>query len=167
MENKELKGNILQDLKLKGLNMALRKSKTTMKYPAQHKRQWFLFDATGKTLGRFASEITKVLRGKHKPTFTAHEDIGDGVIVINAEKIKVTGSKAAQKVYRHNTGAMGGMIETGYRTMLARKPTYIIEHAVKGMMPSSRLASHQLRHLKIFAGSEHDMQAQQPIVANI
>ncbi len=128
---------------------------------------WFILDATGKTLGRFASEITKILRGKHKPTFTPHADCGDGVVIINADKIHVTGSKAAQKLYRYYTGSMGGLREVPFRTMLARNPTYIVEHAVKGMMPHSRLARAQLRRLRIFAGKEHNMSAQKPVEANI
>lgn len=128
---------------------------------------WFVLDAAGKTLGRFASEVTKILRGKHKPTFTTFSDLGDGVIVINADKVKVTGSKEAQKVYRYHTGYPGGLREVPYRTMKARKPEYIIEHAIKGMMPHSRLARAQMKKLRIFAGSEHDLAAQKPIQANI
>lgn len=147
--------------------MALRKSKTTMANPNTYKRQWFILDAAGKTLGRFASEVAKILRGKHKPTFTFHEDAGDGVIVINAEKIEVTGAKEAQKVYRHHTGAMSGMRETPYRTMKVRKPTYIIEHAVQGMVPRTRLGRQQVKRLRVFTGEQHNMQAQTPIKANI
>lgn len=128
---------------------------------------WFVLDASGKTLGRLSSEISKILRGKHKTTFTPYMDCGDGVIVINAEQVKVTGSKEAQKIYRYYTGSMSGLREIPYRTMKARKPTYIIEHAVKGMMPKSRLGKQQLRKLRIFAGAEHNMFAQQPIQANI
>lgn len=128
---------------------------------------WFILDATGKTLGRFASEIVKILRGKHKPTFTTYADAGDGVIVINAEKILVTGSKEAQKIYRYYTGSVGGMREVPYRKMKTSKPEYIIEHAVKGMMPHSRLANAQMKKLRVFAGSEHDLSAQQPIQVNI
>ena len=131
------------------------------------KLNWFLLDAAGKTLGRLTTEISKILRGKHKPTFTTYLDCGDGVIVINAEKIKVTGSKEAQKIYRYYTGFMSGLREIPYRTMKARKPEYIIEHAVKGMMPKSRLGKQQLKKLRIFAGKEHDLAAQQPIVVNI
>jgi large subunit ribosomal protein L13 len=148
--------------------MVLLKSKTTMASPKTRScRRWFLLDANGKTLGRFASEVAKILRGKHKPTFTTYEDDGDGVIVINAEKIKVTGSKASQKVYRYHTGAMSGMREIPYRTQLARNPAYIIEHAVHGMVPRSRLGKAQMKHLRVFAGTEHNMQAQQPVIVNI
>ncbi|MGE3954434.1 MAG: 50S ribosomal protein L13 [Parachlamydiales bacterium] len=127
--------------------------------------QWLLIDAEGKTLGRLASEITKVLRGKHKPTFTPHADTGDGVIVVNAEKIHVTGAKEAQKVYRRYSGYPGGMKETPYRVMLDRKPTFILEQAVRKMMPKkTRLSRAQLKRLRIFAGPEHNMEAQKPLV---
>ncbi|NGX47942.1 MAG: 50S ribosomal protein L13 [Chlamydiae bacterium] len=137
------------------------------KEEALAQRKWLLFDASGKTLGRFATEIAKILRGKHKPTFTPHVDCGDGVIIINAEKIEVTGAKEAQKIYRHYTGAMGGLRETPFRVMKARKPDFIIRQAVKGMMPNSRLGKQQMKKLRIFAGSEHDLQAQQPIPVTV
>ncbi len=125
-------------------------------------RTWFLLDASGKTLGRFAAEVAKILRGKHKTTFTPHVDGGDGVVIINAEKIRVTGAKEAQKIYRYHTGAMSGMREVPYLVMKGRKPDYIIRHAVKGMMPKTRLAEAQMKKLRIYAGAEHDMEAQQP-----
>lgn len=146
--------------------MTLRKSKTTMSNPSRLDPKWFVLNAEGKTLGRFAAEVAKILQGKHKPTFTTFADDGDGVIVINAEKIKVTGAKRANKIYRYHTGAMSGMREIPYETMLARKPAYIIEHAVKGMVKRSRLGRQQMKRLKVFAGSKHDHQAQQPIVVN-
>lgn len=141
--------------------------KTLLLKNEEVQHNWFVLDAAGKTLGRFAAEVTKVLRGKHKPTFTSHIDGGDGVIIINAEKIRVTGAKEAQKVYHYYTGSMSGLRAIPYRTMMARKPTYIIERAVKGMMPKTRLANAQLRRLRIFAGPEHNMAAQKPIQANI
>ena len=131
------------------------------------KLNWFIFDASGKTLGRFASELAKVLRGKHLPTFTPNMDVGDGVIVVNADKIAVTGSKEAQKVYRRYTGFMSGLRETPFRVMKERKPEYIIEHAVKGMMPKTKLGNAQLKRLRIFAGENHKMEAQQPIKVEI
>jgi large subunit ribosomal protein L13 len=130
-------------------------------------QNWLILDASGKTLGRLSSEIAKILRGKHKPTFTTNLDCGDGVIVLNAEKIHVTGNKEAQKLYRYYTGAMDGLREIPYRVMKSRKPEYIIEHAVKGMMPKTRLARAQLKKLRVFKGAEHDQSAQQPIQVNI
>lgn len=134
---------------------------------ADVKPQWLILDAAGKTLGRFASEVAKILRGKHKPTFTSHIDGGDGVIVINASKIQVSGAKEAQKNYRYYTGHIGGLREIPYRVMQKRKPTYIIERAVTGMMPKTRLGKQQLRKLRIFAGAEHEQAAQQPQTADI
>jgi large subunit ribosomal protein L13 len=145
----------------------LKRQKSFQLKEADVKRSWFILDASGKTLGRFASEITKILRGKHKPTFTTYIDGGDGVIIINADKIVVTGKKEAQKNYIYYTGSMGGLREVPYKTMKARHPEYIIEHAVKTMMPRTRLANAQLKRLRIFAGTEHNMAAQKPISANI
>ncbi len=136
------------------------------KEEALPQRRWLLLDANGKTLGRFASEVAKILRGKHKPNFTPHVDTGDGVVIINAEKIMVTGSKDAQKIYRYYTGSMSGLREIPYRVMLARNPDYIIWHAVKGMMPKTRLTEAQMKKLRIFAGEKHDMQAQMPVPVN-
>jgi large subunit ribosomal protein L13 len=143
------------------------RKKTKMANPDEVKRQWFIFDATGKTLGRFASEIAKILRGKHRPDFMTFQDTGDGVIVINADKIRVTGEKEVQKIYRYYTGSMGGLREIPYNIMQARKPEYIIEHAVLGMMPKTRIARAQSKRLKVFKGTEHNMQAQKPIQVNI
>ncbi len=147
-----------------------KKKNTTIllsKEEAQATKKWFVLDASGKTLGRFATEVAKILRGKHRPNFTSHVDTGDGVIVINASKIKVTGAKEAQKIYRYHTGAMSGMREIPYRVMQARKPDYIIRHAVKGMMPKTRLSEAQMKKLRIYADDQHEMQAQQPIVAQV
>ena len=119
----------------------MKKNKTTLlnKQEVRPIQRWLLLDASGKILGRFAAEVAKILRGKHKTTFTPHVDTGDGVVIINADKIRVTGAKEAQKIYRYHTGAMSGMREVPYRVMKARNPTYIIRHAVKGMMPKTRL----------------------------
>jgi ribosomal protein L13, bacterial type len=144
-----------------------KQQKTFQLKEADVKRNWFILDATGKTLGRFASEITKILRGKHKPTFTTYIDGGDGVIVINADKIVVTGNKEATKVYINYTGWMSGLRETPYRVMKERKPAYIIEHAVKAMMPRTRLANAQYKRLRVNVGAEHNMTAQKPITATI
>ena len=143
-----------------------KKTNTFLKRKEDVVHQWFVLDAAGKTLGRFASEIAKVLRGKHRPDFTPYVDCGDGVIVINAEKIVVTGSKRVRKNYRYYTGSMGGLREIPYSTMKDRHPTFPIEHAVRGMMPKSRLANGQMKRLRIFVGAEHDMAAQQPVVVN-
>jgi large subunit ribosomal protein L13 len=132
-----------------------------------NQRKWFILDATGKTLGRFASEVAKILRGKHKTNFTPYVDTGDGVIIINAGKIKVTGAKAAQKLYRYYTGSMSGLREIPYNVMLGRKPDYIIWHAVKGMVPKTRLGEAQMKKLRIFADDKHDLQAQNPTPVNI
>lgn len=145
----------------------LMQQKTFLFKTEDAKRTWYILDAAGKTLGRFASEVTKILRGKHKPTFSTSADSGDGVIIINAGQIAVTGAKEAQKLYRHYTGHMGGLREIPYRTMKARKPTYMVESAVKGMMPKTRLGNAQLKRLRVFAGNEHDMDAQKPIQVNI
>ena len=142
-------------------------AKTFIPNKNELKLNWFVLDAAGKTLGRLTSEISKILRGKHKPIYTTYLDCGDGVIVINADKIEVSGSKAAQKFYRYYTGHMSGLREVPYRTMKARKPEFIIEHAVKGMMPKTRLGRAQLKKLRIFAGDQHNLAAQQPIQVNI
>lgn len=147
-----------------------KKKNTTIlmtKEEVRETRKWFLLDATGKTLGRFAAEVAKILRGKHKTHFTPSVDTGDGVVIINAEKIVVTGAKGMQKIYRYHTGAMSGMREVPYQVMLSRKPDYIIRHAVKGMMPKTRLTEAQMKKLRIYAGDQHDMQAQVPIPVNI
>jgi len=140
---------------------------TTLVRKEEVEKKWYIFDAKGKTLGRLSSEITKVLRGKHKPSFTPNLDMGDGVIVINAEQVAVTGNKEAQKLYRYYTGHIGGLREIPYRNMLARKPEYIIRRAVTGMMPKTRLGKQQLRKLRIVKGEDHTFQAQKPIKVEI
>lgn len=147
--------------------MKYRRHSTTLRKKEECNPRWFLLDATGKTLGRLAAEVAQILRGKHKVDFTPHTDTGDGVVVVNAEKLAVTGAKASRKVYRYYTGHIGGLREVPYDIMRARKPAYILEHAVKGMMPRTRLGRKQLKRLRIFKGAEHDLSAQQPIQANI
>ncbi len=142
------------------------KNLTTQVKREENSRRWFLFDAAGKTLGRFASEVAKVLQGKHRVDFTPHADTGDGVIIINCEKIKLTGSKRARKLYRYYTGHMSGLREVPFETMHARHPTYAVDHAVRGMMPKSRLGKQQLRRLRVYAKDAHDLGAQQPIIVN-
>ena len=143
------------------------KTRLLTKQEAVDSRKWHVLDATGKTLGRFAAEVTKILRGKHRPDYTPHVDCGDGVVIINAEKIAVTGMKGARKIYRSYTGFIGGMREVPYDTLMARKPTEILERAIKGMMPKTRLGGQQVRKLRIYAGPEHRMKAQNPTPANI
>lgn len=125
-------------------------------------REWYIIDAEGKTLGRISTEIANLLRGKRKVTFTPHVDGGDFVIVINAEKVAVTGKKAEQKLYRHHTGYVGNLREIPYKDMLEKKPEEIIIHAVEGMLPKNRLRPAMINRLKVYAGTEHNHQAQQP-----
>ena len=131
---------------------------------ANVERKWYVVDATGYTLGRLSSEIANVLRGKNKPIFTPHIDTGDYVIVINAEKIKVTGKKLDQKIYYHHSDYVGGMKETTLRQMLAKKPERVIELAVKGMLPKGPLGRQMYTKLHVYAGPEHKQQAQKPEV---
>lgn len=125
-------------------------------------RKWFVVDAEGQTLGRLAAEVAKILRGKHKPTFTPHVDTGDYVIVVNAEKVKVTGKKLDQKIYYHHSDYVGGMKETTLREMLAKKPEKVVELAVKGMLPKGPLGREMYTKLFVYAGPEHKHQAQKP-----
>ncbi|MCI8882657.1 MAG: 50S ribosomal protein L13 [Lachnospiraceae bacterium] len=127
-------------------------------------RKWFVVDAEGKTLGRLATEITRILRGKHKPIFTPYLDTGDYVIVVNAEKVKVTGKKLDQKIYYHHSGYVGGMKETTLKEMLAKKPERVMEHAVKGMLPKGPLGRQMYKKLFVYVGPEHKHAAQKPEV---
>ena len=136
--------------------------KTYMPNPTQVERKWYVVDAEGQTLGRLCSEIANVLRGKNKPIYTPHADCGDYVIVVNAEKIKVTGKKLDQKIYYHHSEYVGGMKETNLKTMLEKHPERVIEHAVKGMLPKGPLGRSMYKKLFVYAGSEHNHQAQQP-----
>ncbi len=138
--------------------------KTYMANPDKIERKWYVVDAEGQTLGRLAAEVAKVLRGKNKPEFTPHIDTGDNVIVINAEKIKVTGKKLDQKVYYHHSDYVGGMKETTLREMMAKKPEKVIELAVKGMLPKGPLGRSMIKKLHVYAGPEHAQQAQKPEV---
>ncbi|OUP20869.1 50S ribosomal protein L13 [Lachnoclostridium sp. An196] len=133
-----------------------------MANPAKVERKWYVVDATGLTLGRLASEVAKVLRGKNKPIFTPHIDTGDYVIVINAEKVKVTGKKLDQKIYYHHSDYVGGMKETTLKEMLAKKPEKVIELAVKGMLPKGPLGREMYTKLHVYAGAEHPHAAQKP-----
>lgn len=130
--------------------------------PQDVKREWYIIDLDGVTLGRAATEVATILRGKHKPTYTPHVDTGDYVIVINAEKIRLTGKKLDQKMYRWHTGYPGGLREIAYKDMLDKQPEKIFKKAVKGMLPKNKLGSKMIGKLKVYAGSEHSHQAQQP-----
>ena len=136
--------------------------KTFMASPATIDRKWYVVDATGMTLGRLASEVAKVLRGKNKPIFTPHIDTGDYVIVVNAEKVQVTGKKLDQKVYYHHSDYVGGMKEATLRQKLNKKPEEVIEMAVKGMLPKGPLGRQMYKKLFVYAGPEHKHAAQKP-----
>ncbi|MBN2260259.1 MAG: 50S ribosomal protein L13 [Clostridiales bacterium] len=130
--------------------------------PLEIERKWYVVDATDKTLGRMSTEIATILRGKHKPIYTPHVDTGDFVIVINAEKVKVTGNKENAKMYRWHTGYVGHLRERTYKEMQAKKPEEIIRLAVKGMLPKNSLGSQMFTKLKVYAGPEHNHAAQKP-----
>ena len=138
--------------------------KTYMASPATIERKWYVVDATGYTLGRLASEVAKVLRGKNKAVFTPHIDTGDYVIVVNADKIKVTGKKLDQKIYYNHSDYVGGMKETTLREMMAKKPEKVVELAVKGMLPKGPLGRSMLNKLHVYAGPDHQQAAQKPEV---
>ena len=138
--------------------------KTFMASPATIDRKWYVVDATDMTLGRLASEVAKVLRGKNKAIFTPHIDTGDYVIVINAAKVKVTGKKMDQKIYYHHSDYVGGMKETTLREMLAKKPEKVVELAVKGMLPKGPLGRQMFTKLHVYAGADHNQAAQKPEV---
>ena len=125
-------------------------------------RDWYVVDASGKTLGRLATEVARRLRGKHKPEYTPHVDTGDYIVIVNAEKIQVTGRKAEDKMYHHHTGYIGNLKSINFSKLLARKPERIIETAVKGMLPKNPLGRAMYRKLKVYAGPNHNHAAQQP-----
>jgi len=136
--------------------------KTFMLRKEDVKRDWYLVDATGKTLGRLASEIAKILMGKNKPTYTPHIDGGDFVVVVNAEKVFVTGKKLNQKIYYKHTGYFGHLKETTLKEMLEKKPEEVIRLAVRGMLPKNKLRDKRLKRLKVYAGPEHPHKSQNP-----
>ena len=140
---------------------------TFMANPDKIERKWYVVDATGHTLGRLASEVANVLRGKNKPTYTPHIDTGDYVIVVNAEKIQVTGKKLDQKIYYHHSEYVGGMKEATLREMMQKKPEFVITHAVKGMLPKGPLGRQMLKKLHVYAGPEHNHAAQKPETLDI
>lgn len=130
--------------------------------PAEVRRDWYLIDATDKTLGRISSEIARRLRGKHKPEYTPHVDTGDYIVVVNAEKVRVTGNKMQNKIYHHHTGYIGNLKSISLEKLLAKAPERVIETAVKGMMPKNPLGRAMFKKLKVYAGPEHRHAAQQP-----
>ncbi|AJC48848.1 50S ribosomal protein L13 [Allofrancisella guangzhouensis] len=141
--------------------------KTFTAKPSDIKREWLLIDATGKTLGRLATEVAKILRGKNKPEYTPHMDIGDYVIIINAEKVAVTGNKRKTKIYHHHTGYIGGIKSISFEKLIATHPERAIKTAVKGMISSNPLGRTMLKKLKVYAGENHPHTAQQPKAHNI
>ncbi|MGU9869102.1 50S ribosomal protein L13 [Kluyvera ascorbata] len=141
--------------------------KTFTAKPETVKRDWYVVDATGKTLGRLASELALRLRGKHKAEYTPHVDTGDYIIVLNADKVAVTGNKRTDKVYYRHTGYVGGLKDATFEEMIARHPERVIEIAVKGMLPKGPLGRAMFRKLKVYAGNEHNHAAQQPQVLDI
>ena len=141
--------------------------KTYMANAQTVERKWYVVDADGKTLGRLASEIANVLRGKKKPIYTPHIDTGDYVIVVNAEKVKITGKKLDQKIYYHHSEYVGGMKETTMREMMKTKPEFVVTHAVKGMLPKGPLGRQMLKKLHVYVGPEHKHEAQKPEVLDI
>lgn len=132
--------------------------------PHEVERKWYIIDAEGKTLGRMASEVASILRGKKKPTYTPHVDCGDYVIVINADKVVVTGKKRKEKIYKRHTGYPGGLREMTFEQLLEKHPTEVVRHAVKGMMPNGKLGRQMFKKLKVYATDTHNHEAQKPEV---
>jgi large subunit ribosomal protein L13 len=141
--------------------------RTYMAKPGEVERKWYVVDAEGKTLGRLAAQIAHILRGKHKPTYTPHIDVGDFVIVINAEKVRVTGTKAVDKVYYRHSSYPGGLKATTFRDLIAKHPTWPIELAVRRMLPKGPLGRRQFKKLKVYAGPNHPHAAQKPEVLQL
>ena len=141
--------------------------KTYMAKESDVQRKWYVVDAEGKILGRLASEVASILRGKKKPIYTPHVDTGDYVIIINAEKVVLTGNKLDQKMYRYHTGHPGGLKETAYRRFMETKPEKAVEMAVKGMLPHNTLGRSVYKKLKVYAGPEHKNHAQKPEILNL
>lgn len=137
--------------------------KTFSAKAADVKRDWYIVDASGKTLGRLASQLAFRLRGKHKPEYTPHVDTGDYIVVVNAEKVAVTGRKASDKIYYHHTGYIGGLKQVTFEQLIDKAPERVIQAAVKGMLPKNRLGRQMLKKLKVYAGTEHRHVAQQPM----
>jgi large subunit ribosomal protein L13 len=141
--------------------------KTFSAKPAEVRRDWYLVDATGKTLGRLSTEIARRLRGKHKPVYTPHVDTGDYIVVINAEKVRVTGNKLKDKIYYHHTGYIGNLKSISLEKLLDEAPELVIESSVRGMLPKGPLGRKMMSKLRVFAGAEHEHTAQQPVPLEI
>ena len=137
--------------------------KTYMAKPAEVERKWYVVDATDMVLGRLASQVAMVLRGKNKPTFTPNVDTGDYVIIINADKVRLTGKKLEKKYYRYHTGYIGGLKEVQYKKLVAEKPEFVVYKAVKGMLPKNAIGRTMIKKLHVYAGNEHNHQAHQPV----
>ena len=137
--------------------------KTYMAKPAEVERKWYVVDATDMVLGRLASQVAMVLRGKNKPTFTPNVDTGDYVIIINADKVRLTGKKLEKKYYRYHTGYIGGLKEVQYKKLMAEKPEFVVYKAVKVMLPKNAIGRTMIKKLHVYAGNEHNHQAQQPV----
>ena len=137
--------------------------KTYMAKPAEVERKWYVVDATDMVLGRLASQVAMVLRCKNKPTFTPNVDTGDYVIIINADKVRLTGKKLEKKYYRYHTGYIGGLKEVQYKKLMAEKPEFVVYKAVKGMLPKNAIGRTMIKKLHVYAGNEHNHQAQQPV----
>lgn len=137
--------------------------KTYMAKPEDVERKWYVVDATDLVLGRLASQVAAVLRGKNKPTFTPNVDTGDHVIIVNCAKVRLTGKKLEQKMYRYHTGYIGSLKETQYKKLMAEKPEFAVYNAVKGMLPKNSLGRKMIKKLRVYAGPEHNQQAQQPV----
>lgn len=137
--------------------------KTYMAKPAEVERKWYVVDATDMVLGRLASQVAMVLRGKNKPTFTPNVDTGDYVIIINADKVRLTGKKLEKKYYRYHTGYIGGLKEVQYKKLMAEKPEFVVYKAVKGMLPKNAIGRTMIKKLHVYAGNEHNHQAQQSV----
>ncbi|HKL57662.1 MAG TPA: 50S ribosomal protein L13 [Sphaerochaeta sp.] len=141
--------------------------KTIFVKPLTVQKKWYLIDAEGKELGRVAVAAARILRGKNKPEYVPHQDMGDFVIIINAEKAALTGNKYEDKMYYHHSGYPGGLRETNYADMIKRKPVFPMEHAVRGMLPRGPLGRKLFTHMKVYAGANHQQEAQQPITVEI
>ncbi|MEI2617101.1 MAG: 50S ribosomal protein L13 [Thermomicrobiales bacterium] len=141
--------------------------KTYTPRESEIERRWYIVDAEGQTLGRLSTQIATVLRGKHKPTYTPNMDVGDYVIVVNAEKVRVTGGKEEKKTYYRHSGYPGGLRQTAYKDMMSKHPERVVEKAVKGMVPRTSLGAQMLRKLKVYAGPNHPHAAQQPMTLEV